>query len=888
MISGGTPWPRLKVDGVTVDLMDRDRALELILDTPYSSGPLAVGSANLHHLHIFANRPTDPAPDLRWLTLLDGAPLVHEANKIGGEEWPKLSGSDLIHPILAAASDRGIRVGFLGSDPDTHRQLLVRLGERFPDLRVAGTWAPLRWELTDTEASARIAHEIREAEVEILVVGLGKPRQEEWISRFGVATGARVLLAFGAVIDFLAGRMQRAPKFFRDAGAEWAWRLMQEPRRLSRRYLIDCPPALLRMKRTARILEPITAAPATGWVGFVGPGSHAAVTALVVTYNNAPDVEPLIDGLRVNARDLPVRVVVVDNHSTDGTADIVRRHPDVTVVETGGNLGFAGGINVGLGFIGDCDDVLILNADLELPPGALTVLHRTAREPGVGAVVPLLLDADGAVFPSVYREPSVTRAFGDALLGSKVSRRPGFSSEFDLPRRHYLSARNIDWATGAAILIPGEVVRDVGRWNEDFFLYSEEVDYFRRIRNSGRQIRYEPAAVCRHRGGGSGSSVELRTLMAVNRIRYVEQFHASGYAALYRAIVALSLLLRCRDGSGVRMLRTVLNRRAWQDLPHAPMAEPAFGGTTARGAVIIPAHNEAPVLRRTLLPLSRAASGGYLEVIVVCNGCTDDSAEVARSVPGVRVLELAQASKPSALNAGDRAATLWPRLYLDADVEVSAAAALAVLDRLCGGEVLVASNNFRYDTHDASPLVRSYYRARTRIHRREPRTWGAGAYALSRDGHARFGEFPTVTADDLYVDTRFSADEKAVVDADPAIIRTPSDVRSLVSVLRRHRLGVMELIAQQDSSVADTGRSTAAAVLRTIRGPRSAVDATMYLLIALAARSGRPATAEWARDESSRRIAATTRILSVPEKPRRSSTTPNRRARRKAALPAGT
>ena len=82
--------------------------------------------------------------------------------------------------------------------------------------------------MTDPAASERIAAEIRDADVNILVVALSKPLQEEWITRFGPATGATVLLGFGAAIDFLAHRMRRAPEWVAEAGAEWAWRLMLE------------------------------------------------------------------------------------------------------------------------------------------------------------------------------------------------------------------------------------------------------------------------------------------------------------------------------------------------------------------------------------------------------------------------------------------------------------------------------------------------------------------------------------------------------------------------------------------------------------------------------------------------------------------------------------
>ena len=152
---------------------------------------------------------------------------------------------------------------------------------------------------------------------------------------------------------------------------------------------------------------------------------------------------------------------------------------------------------------------------------------------------------------------------------------------------------------------------------------------------------------------------------------------------------------------------------------------------------------------------------------MVCNGCTDNTADVARSVPGARVLELEQGSKPAALNAGDDAATLWPRLYLDADIQISAEAVLAVLDRLAQGDVLVARPDSCYDSRGASALVRSYYRARDRIPQHKLAMWGAGAYGLNEKGHERFGAFPIVTGDDLYVDTRFDADEKAVVATEP-------------------------------------------------------------------------------------------------------------------------
>jgi exopolysaccharide biosynthesis WecB/TagA/CpsF family protein len=579
------------VGHVTVDLVDGESAIALIVDSLSSPDSLAVASANLDHIHHFAGDESwdhrrlavaavdGPVQGLRWLTLLDGVSLIRTANALSGRHWPKLSGSDLIDPILECAALLRLRVGFLGGAVEAHGRVRTLIGERFPPLCIAGTWAPARSELTDRAASERIAAQISDAAVDILVVGLGKPRQEEWITRFGPATGARVLLAFEEVVDLLADRVGRAPVPAAVAGIRWAGRLMSEPRRLGERYLIEGPPALLRLKRTARVVEAAVAASPQNDVQrgcFVSANVHADVAVVVVTYNSASDISLLIDDLRIAAHDRPIRLIVVDNRSSDGTTDVIRAHEDIVLVESGGNLGYAGGINAGLPFVGNCDAVLILNPDLTLAPDAVTRLLGALDDERIGVVVPLMLDEDGTTYASLRREPSLARAIGDALLGSKLRERPGFSSEIDARPESYLEAHDVDWATGAALLIRAAVAREVGDWDEEFFLYSEETDYFRRIRESGGRVRFDPSAVVKHRRGGSGMSPSLATLMAVNRVRYVERHHGRPYAALFRAVVVLAEALRSYDAVHRRTLAVILNRKRWQELPQAtkpPLAQ---------------------------------------------------------------------------------------------------------------------------------------------------------------------------------------------------------------------------------------------------------------------------------------------------------------------------
>ncbi|MDQ6738783.1 MAG: WecB/TagA/CpsF family glycosyltransferase, partial [Actinomycetota bacterium] len=269
---------------------------------------------NLDHIHHFGdggrwNGALDLDGTVQWFNLIDGAPLASQANRLTGTVWPRLAGSDLIDPILRQAEAHGLRVGFLGGSPETQIALQESFAAKRPALAVSGWWAPERSVLSNPEASRSLAEEIAAAETDILVVGLGKPRQELWIAQHGSLTGAKVLLAFGAVVDFLAGRVRRAPEWLTSRGLEWAWRLSLEPQRLGKRYLLDGPPAYLRVRRSRPVLAAMAAQPpspvvavldaATPTPGRFSPVDEPAdVVALVVTYNNAADIDPLLVSLR--------------------------------------------------------------------------------------------------------------------------------------------------------------------------------------------------------------------------------------------------------------------------------------------------------------------------------------------------------------------------------------------------------------------------------------------------------------------------------------------------------------------------------------------------------------------------------------------------------------
>ena len=283
------------------------------------------------------------------------------------------------------------------------------------------------------------------------------------------------------------------------------------------------------------------------------------------------------------------------------------------------------------------------------------------------------------------------------------------------------------------------------------------------------------------------------------------------------------------------------------------------GDTPSLASVVIPAHDEEAVIARCLDTLLTGVQPGELEVIVVCNGCHDDTASVARRCGHpVRVLELETASKAAALRAGDEAAFTIPRLYLDADVTLPGASARRVAERLRDGAV-AARPPVVYCSSESSAAVRRYFRARSRMPSVLGHLWGAGVYGLSAAGRARFDAFPDVMADDLWVDLLFERDEVEIVDCEPVVVTVPRGGRDLAHVLRRTYRGKAE--NGVGPAGANRARETKGTTLRDLQrlalsGPAAAFDAATYVSFAVGVRlrlALEPSTSDrWERDDSSR------------------------------------
>ncbi len=212
-------------------------------------------------------------------------------------------------------------------------------------------------------------------------------------------------------------------------------------------------------------------------------------------------------------------------------------------------------------------------------------------------------------------------------------------------------------------------------------------------------------------------------------------------------------------------------------------------------SLIIPAHNEESVIAETVHVLMPLVHSGEIELIVVCNGCTDKTATVVASFgKRVKCIETSVASKTHALNLGDEVASGFPRIYLDADVILSPESVRALVGELLQERYLAVSSTMQMDFSGSSWAVKSFYCIWQQLSYVQEGMIGTGVYALSEKGRKRFTTFPDVIADDGYIRAIFLAKERGTASDCYSIVRSPATLADLVKIKTRSRLGRYELI----------------------------------------------------------------------------------------------
>lgn len=262
------------------------------------------------------------------------------------------------------------------------------------------------------------------------------------------------------------------------------------------------------------------------------------VAAIVVTFNSARHLPGLLDSLPAGLEGLTWRLVVVDNDSSDDTIALCRRlSPDAQIVRTGRNAGYAAGINAGMA-AADADAYLLMNPDVRLGEGCVATLLASLG-PGTGIAVPRLTDAHDELIWSQRREPTLARAWADAVLGAQRAGRIGTLGEVVTDSDRYLRPSATDWAEGSVQLISDACARACGSWDESYFLYSEETDFHLLARDVGLGVRYVPNAHAQHLEGDSGTAPALWSLLTANRLRRFRKRHGRAASTAYWAALVL-------------------------------------------------------------------------------------------------------------------------------------------------------------------------------------------------------------------------------------------------------------------------------------------------------------------------------------------------------------
>ena len=253
------PIATTNILGVRVSAINMQQALAVIDAWIARRAPQYVCVSNVHSI-----MESWDDPSLRrihneaGLVTPDGMPLVWVSRRRGLDHVDRVYGPDLMLALCEHSVERGYRHFLYGGSEGVPERLAERLRARFPGLQIVGAYAPPFRPLTPDE-DARVVQRINGAQPDVVWVGLGMPRQEQWMHAHVGRLEAPVLLGVGAAFDFHAGLKKQAPRWMQRAGLEWSFRLMTEPRRLWKRYLRHNPRfvVLMMMQALGLIQAPV-------------------------------------------------------------------------------------------------------------------------------------------------------------------------------------------------------------------------------------------------------------------------------------------------------------------------------------------------------------------------------------------------------------------------------------------------------------------------------------------------------------------------------------------------------------------------------------------------------------------------------------------------------
>lgn len=231
---------RMKFMNTEIDNLTMQETLQAIDSLIKANSSAYVVTPNVDHIvQLEKNKELQAVYKHASLILTDGKPLLWIAKWYGTPIKEKISGSDLFPRLCDMAAKKGYTMFFLGAAEGIAKRAAENLTKRFNGLQVVGTYSPpFGFEKDQTEMN-KIKFMIKESKPDILIVGLGCPKQEKFMYYHCKELNVPISLGLGASFDFEAGNIRRAPRWMADHGLEWLFRITQDPKRMAKRYLID-------------------------------------------------------------------------------------------------------------------------------------------------------------------------------------------------------------------------------------------------------------------------------------------------------------------------------------------------------------------------------------------------------------------------------------------------------------------------------------------------------------------------------------------------------------------------------------------------------------------------------------------------------------------------
>lgn len=277
------------------------------------------------------------------------------------------------------------------------------------------------------------------------------------------------------------------------------------------------------------------------------PGRTPDLSVIILSWNACNDLRNCLQSIVDHPAEAHIEVVVADNASSDDSRDMVRaEHPWARLIVHERNLGFGAGNNAAVPYTSG-RHVLFLNSDTLVEPGAFDTLVSFAdANPDVGAIGPKLLNADGSLQYSCRHFPNLgTGFFRNTPLG-RLFPANRFSTDYLMKDWDHASVRDVDWLSGAALMVPRHVLERTGGFDEDFYFYCEDVDLCWRIHELGLRVTYVPDAVIYHIIGRSSDKVPARMTYEFHKSMYL--FYRKHYAAktplLIRPLILPGIIAR--------------------------------------------------------------------------------------------------------------------------------------------------------------------------------------------------------------------------------------------------------------------------------------------------------------------------------------------------------